>query len=230
MSNEFELVGEIRNDVGKGASRRLRRENKIPAILYGGGKDSVSMVLDHDRVVHQLEREAFFSHILDVRIGSDVEKAVLRDVQRHPHKPRLLHLDLQRVSATEKLHMHVPLHFVNENIAPGVKTGGGIVSHLMADVEIACLPSNLPEYIEVDVSGLDIGDVLHLSDLKLPQGVEIPALAHDEEGEHDQPVVTIHLPRAVVEAEEEAAPAEEAAPGEVPVVGSEAETGAEEEK
>lgn len=220
MSNEFELVAEIRTDAGKGASRRLRRSGKLPAILYGGDKEPVSIMLDHDVVVHQLEREAFFSHILDVRIGGEnTEKAILRDVQRHPHKVRLLHIDLQRVSATEKLYMHVPLHFTNEDVAPGVKQGGGIVSHLMSDVEIACLPGDLPEYIEVDVSTLNVGDVLHLSDLKLPPGVEITALAHDE-GEHDQPVVSIHLPRAAVE-EEGAPEAPEAAAGEAEEAGEE---------
>ncbi len=220
MANNFELVGEIRNDVGKGASRRLRRADKVPAIMYGAGKPPVNVVFDHHKVMNQLRHEAFFSRILDIRIGSETEKAILRDVQRHASKPRIQHLDFQRVSATEKLHMHVPLHFINEDIAPGVKIGGGLVSHLMSDVEIACLPANLPEYIEVDVSALGIGDVIHLSGLKLPAGVEIPALAH-EDGEHDQPVVTVYIPRAVVETE--AALVVEAAAGAPAAAGAEAE-------
>lgn len=214
MAISFELVGEIRNDTGRGASRRLRRADKVPAIVYGAGKAPVNVVFDHDSVVNHLRHEAFFSHILDIKVGGESEKAILRDVQRHPSKPRVLHMDFQRISATEKLHMRIPLHFTNEDKAPGVKVGGGLVSHLMTDVEIACLPANLPEYIEVDVSALEVGDVLHLSDLKLPSGVELPALAHDDE-EYDLPVVTIYIPRAAVEAE--AAPTT----AEVPVIGAE---------
>lgn len=220
MANIFELTGEIRNDLGRGASRRLRRADKVPAIMYGAGKPPVSLVFDHHKVMNQLRHEAFFSHILDIRIGGETEKAVLRDVQRHASKPRIQHLDFQRVSATEKLHMNVPLHFINEAIAPGVKVSGGLVSHLMSHVEVACLPADLPEYIEVDVAALDVGDVIHLSDLKLPAGVEIPALAHDDDGEHDQPVVTVYIPRAVVETE--AAPAAAAAEGASAAEGAEA--------
>lgn len=224
MASNFELVGEIRNDTGKGASRRLRRADKVPAIMYGAGKPPVNVVFEHHNVVNHLRHEAFFSHILDIKVGNETEKAILRDVQRHPSKPRILHLDFQRVSATEKLHMRIPLHFINEDKAPGVKVGGGLVSHLMTDVEIACLPANLPEYIEVDVSALDVGDVIHLSNLKLPSGVELPALAHGDE-EHDHPVVTVYIPRAAVETE--AAPAAEAAAegaeGAAPAAGGEAE-------
>jgi large subunit ribosomal protein L25 len=199
MSINYELNAAIRHDMGKGASRRLRREKKIPAVLYGAGKEVVSLALDHDAVLHSLENEAFYSHILNISVDGTVEKAVLKDLQRHPHKPVLLHLDLQRVSETEKLRIHVPLHFIGEDKAPGVKLSGGVISHLMVDVEISCFPKDLPEYLEVDVANLELNDALHLSDIKTVEGVEIVALAH---GELDQPVVSIHMPRAAIEVEE----------------------------
>jgi len=209
MKETFELIAEQRNDMGKGASRRLRRANKIPGVIYGAGKPAQSLMLDHNAVSRHLEHEAFYSHILSVKVDGQEEKAVLRDLQRHPSKPRILHLDLQRVSATEKLRMRVPLHFLGEDIAPGVKTSGGIVSHLLSDAEILCLAADLPEFIEVDLSELKLGEAVHLSDIKLPAGVELVALAHD----NDQSVATIHLPRAAVEeAKAEAAPVEGAAP------------------
>ncbi|MEO7557681.1 MAG: 50S ribosomal protein L25/general stress protein Ctc [Gammaproteobacteria bacterium] len=209
MKETFELIAEQRNDMGKGASRRLRRANKIPGVIYGAGKPAQSLTLDHNAVSRHLEHEAFYSHILNVKIDGQEEKVVLRDLQRHPSKPRILHLDLQRVSATEKLRMRVPLHFIGEDIAPGVKTSGGIVSHLLSDAEVLCLAADLPEFIEVDLSELKLGDAVHLSDIKLPAGVEFVALAHD----NDQSVATIHLPRAAVEeAKAEPTPVEGAAP------------------
>lgn len=215
MSVSFELEAQARSDQGKGASRRLRRAGKIPAILYGGGKDPVSLELWHDPVMHSLENEAFYSHILNVKVDGKVDRAVIKDLQRHPYKPTLLHLDLQRVSETEKLRMNVPLHFIGEDIAPGVKQNDGIVSHLVNEVEISCLPKHLPEYLEVDISNLDVNETLHLSDIRLPEGVELIQLSHG--AEYDLPVVSIHLPRAAVEEEAaEAAPEEggEAAPSE----------------
>ncbi|MEO5702279.1 MAG: 50S ribosomal protein L25/general stress protein Ctc [Gammaproteobacteria bacterium] len=209
MAENFELMAEQRNDLGKGASRRLRRANKIPGVIYGGEQAAQSLTLDHNAVARHLEHEAFYSHILTVMIDGQEQKAVLRDLQRHPSKPRILHLDLQRVSATEKLRMRVPLHFIGEDVAPGVKQSGGIVSHLLSDAEVLCLAADLPEFIEVDLSELKLGDAVHLSDLKLPAGVELVALTHD----HDQSVASIHLPRAAVEeVKTEVAPVE----GEVP--------------
>lgn len=207
MAQNFELIAEQRNDMGKGASRRLRRANKIPGVIYGGDQAAQSLTLDHNSVSRHLEHEAFYSHILSVMIDGKEQKAILRDLQRHPSKPRILHLDLQRVSATEKLRMRVPLHFIGADIAPGVKQSGGIVSHLLNDAEILCLAANLPEFIEVDLSQLKLGDAVHLSDLKLPEGVELVALAH----EHDQSVATIHLPRAAVEEAKTEAVASDAA-------------------
>ncbi len=201
MKVSFELDAEVRNDLGKGASRRLRRRGKLPAILYGGGEAPLPLQLDHDAVMHKLEHEAFYSHILTVRVDGQEVKAVLKDLQRHPYKPAVLHMDLQRISETEKLRMHVPLHFVGEDVAPGVKQQGGIISRLVTEVEITCLPKHLPEYIEVDVSNLKVNESLHLSDLTVPEGVELVELMQGPE--HDLPVVSIHLPRSAVEASEE---------------------------
>ena len=213
MSVDFNVTAETRKDVGKGASRRLRHAGKIPGVIYGGGKDALSLIMDHDNILHHLEHEAFYSHVLSVNIDGKTEKAVLKDVQRHPSKPKVLHVDFQRVSETEKIHMHVPLHFINEEIAPGVKVGGGLVSHLMSGVDIQCLAKNLPEYLEVDLASLESGESLHLSDIPLPEGVEIPALAQGPD--HDLPIVSIHTKKGGAE-EEEAPAAGEAAAGEEP--------------
>jgi len=199
MSLNFELEASIRQDLGKGASRRLRHDNKVPAIIYGGNAPPMALVMEHNKVMHSLENEAFYSHILTIKIDGKAEKAVLKDLQRHPYKPAILHLDLQRVNADEKLRMNVPLHFIGEDVAPGVKQAGGVISHLINDVEIACLPRDLPEFIEVDVSGLELNETLHLSDLKLTSGVDLVELQHGPE--HDQPVVSIHLPRGAKESD-----------------------------
>ena len=162
MSVDFNITTETRKDVGKGASRRLRHANKVPGIIYGAKKDAVKIMMDHDEILHHLEHEAFYSHILSLKIDGAEEKAVLKDVQRHPSKPKILHVDFQRVSETDKIHMHVPLHFINGDIAPGIKIGGGMISHLMSSVDIACLAKNLPEYLEVDLINMQVGDSLHL--------------------------------------------------------------------
>jgi len=209
MSVTFELDAEVRTDTGKGASRRLRHTGKIPAIIYGGGKDPLSLTMDHSKLFHALENEAFYSHILTVNVDGKGEKVILRDLQRHPSKPTVMHADFQRISATEKMTMTVPLHFENEDIAIGVKDEGGMISHNATDVEVSCLASNLPEYLTVDVATLELGQSLHLSDITLPEGVELVQLNHD----HDLAIVTIHKPRAAaveedVVAEEGAAAAE----------------------
>lgn len=224
MAISFELNAEPRTDTGKGASRRLRHAGKVPAIMYGSKKDPESLTLSHHEIIRNLEHEAFYSHILTVKVGSDETQAVLRDLQRHPSKPFILHMDLQRVSATETLKMLVPVHLTGEEEAVGVKAGG-LVSHDSTEVLIECLPKDLPEFIEVDISALDIGDSLHLSDLKLSDGVALVELARGEG--HDQSVVSIHVKRVVEEVEEVAA-VEEAAAAE----GEEAkpEGGAEDEK
>lgn len=199
MQESFEINAELRTDKGKGASRRLRRTDKVPAIIYGGKEDPQSLTIKHNELLMHLEHEAFYSHILGVNVDGKTEKAVLRDVQRHPSKPRVLHVDFLRVSETEKLRMNVPLHFINEEASTGVKQQGGVVSHLNAEVEVSCLAKDLPEYIEVDLASLELGHSIHLSELKLPSGVELVELSHGDA--HDQAIVNIHKAKKVVEEE-----------------------------
>lgn len=204
----FTVTATSRKDEGKGASRRLRREGKFPGVIYGAHQAAVSVTLDHNEMMNNLKNEAFYSHILNITIDGKAEQAVLKDLQRHPAKPVLLHADFLRISATEKLRMHVPLHFVGGDVAPGVKLGGGIVAHSLTDVEVSCLPKDLPEYIEVDLSKLELGQMVHMSELKLPAGVTLVALAHGD----DQAVGGIQSTRATLAEEETAAaPAEGAA-------------------
>ncbi len=214
MAEDFDLVAEYRDDQGKGASRRLRREGKIPAIIYGAGKPPRALAFDHNKVLKQTESESFYSSVLNVKVGDKSQAAIIKDLQRHPAKRQILHMDLQRVVEDEEIRMNVPLHFLNETTAPGVKEGGK-VSHLMSDVEIVCLPKHLPEYLEVDIGELGLDDMLHLSDIKLPEGVEIPELQQGPE--HDQAIVAIHIIKAApIEEEEAEADAAPVAEGEVP--------------
>jgi large subunit ribosomal protein L25 len=208
MSVDFNINAESRTDVGKGASRRLRHAGKVPGIIYGSGKDPVSFTVVHSDLMHHLEHEAFYSHILTVTIDGKAQKAVLKDLQRHPAKPRILHVDFLRVGANDTIHMQVPVHFINEEDSIGVKAGG-LVSHLMTTIEITCKASDLPEYLQVDIADLDVGASLHLSDIDLPKGVAITALTHG--ADHDLPVVSIHAPRGGGDEEEETAAPEAAA-------------------
>lgn len=203
MQNKFEVTAEPRSMQGKSASRRLRRAGKVPAILYGAGKEPASIQLDHNEMLLHTEHEAFYSHILTLKFaGGADEKVVLKAMQRHPVRPAILHVDFLRINETEELTLRVPLHFLNEDTAPAVKTQGGIVSHHMSDLEIMCLPKDLPEYIEVDLMNVGIGETIHLSDLKLPAGVRVAVIVHG--GDPMQPVVSMNAPKA---AAEEAAPA-----------------------
>jgi large subunit ribosomal protein L25 len=195
MSTDFELAASVREDLGKGATRRLRKENKVPAVVYGAGLDPVSITLGHDELFHSTENEAFFSHIVTISVGKKKEKVIIKALQRHPSKSRLMHADFIRVSMKEKLKVNVPLHFIGEDVAPGAKEGG-VVTHEMVDIEILCLPGDLPEYIEVDISELNIGSSLHLSDIQLPKGLEIVALGQGEA--HDGQVVSIQANRAAL--------------------------------
>jgi len=212
MSVDFTLNAELRNeqDLGKGASRRLRKMGKVPAVIYGGGKDAVSVTLDHDSLIHSLEQEAFYSHILTVDVAGKSQRAILRDLQRHPYKPTVLHMDLLRVREDTAINVHVPLHFLNEDTCPGVKLEGGVISHNTTEVEISCLPKDLPEFIEVDAAELKLNDSLHLSDIKVAEGVTIVELSHGED--HDHVVVSVHVKRA---AEVEPEVTDEVAEGEV---------------
>ena len=199
MTISFEIAAVPRSDAGKGASRRLRRTGLVPGIIYGGHKEPEMISVVHNELLQHLEHEAFYSHILTVDVGGNKQQVVLKDMQRHPSKPFVLHLDLLRITADEKIRVHVPLHFVNESKAPGVKMGGA-VSHQLVDVEVSCLPRDLPEFIEIDMSELQMGDAVHLSEIKLPPGVEIPALA--SEGAEDLVVVNIHGTHVAPEAGE----------------------------
>ena len=214
MADKYDLVAEMRDKQGKGASRRLRRQGKVPAIIYGAGRPPRNLAFDQNKVLKELENEAFYSSILNIKVGDKSQAAVVKDIQRHPAKQQILHMDFQRIVEDEKIRMNVPLHFIGEDVAPGVKTGGGSVSHLMSDVEVSCLPRDLPEFIEVDVSALELNEMLHLSDLKIPDGVEIPALIQGED--QDNAVVSIQVIKQVVV--EDDAPEDEA----VPVEGEEA--------
>jgi len=194
MSQEFVLKAFPRDDQGKGASRRLRREEgKIPAIIYGGDQGATPVSILHNEILKALEKESFFSHILTLDLDGKEESVILKDLQRHPYKPTLIHADFQRVDKDHEIHVNVPLHFLNEESAPAVKLQGGVVSHQMTEVEIICLPQDLPEYIEVDLTDVAMDQVVHLSDLKLPKGVRIAALQQGPE--HDLPVLAIHKPK-----------------------------------
>lgn len=187
----YEFKAEIRTDKGKGASRRLRHEGNVPAILYGGNADAVSLTLDHDKIINAADHEGFYTHILTLHIDGKKHQAILKDVQRHPFKPKITHLDFQRVSAKEELHTNLPIHFLGEE---AVKKAGGVVVHQMNEIEISCLPKDLPEYIEVNVEGLEIGDNIHLSQITAPKGVTFVELTRGED--HDPVLVTVSKPKA----------------------------------
>lgn len=214
MSQEFVIEAFPRGDQGRGASRRLRREErKIPAIVYGGNKEAVSISIWHNELKKALENEAFFSHVLTIELDGKKESVILKDLQRHPYKPLLTHADFLRVDKDHEIHVNVPLHFLNEDTAPAIKLQGGVANHQINEVEVICLPQNLPEFIEVDMSTVEMDQVVHLSDLKLPKGVKVAALLQGED--HDLPVVAIHKPRgAKADEAEDAAEGEEGEEGE----------------
>ena len=202
---------------GRGASRRLRRSGKAPGIVYGGTGEPTQVELDHNALMHALKNEAFHASILTMKLGSKAQEVLLRDVQMHPYRPQVLHIDFQRVDANKKIHMKVPLHFINAELSPAVKDGGAVVSHVLNEIDISCLPKDLPEFIEVDLSSLELSHALKASGLKLPHGVV--ALTHGK----DPVVATAVIPKAIVETEEEtaaAADAAAAAAGAVPAEGA----------
>jgi large subunit ribosomal protein L25 len=199
----FELSAELREDTGKGASRRLRRlADKVPAIIYGANMDPQPLTMIRKDLEKALENEAFFSHVLTINVGGDSQKAILKDLQRHPAKDRVMHADFLRVDENTAVKVNVPIHFINEEKSHGVKMEGGIVQHQVTDIEVSCLPGDIPEYVEVDMIDARIGDIIHLSDIALPAGVTSVALALGED--HDLAVASIIAPRAAVEVEEEA--------------------------
>ena len=207
MSDINSLVAELRQDMGKGASRRLRRlENKVPAVVYGTDKEPESISVLAKELDKSLMNEAFYSHILTLNIEGKSQQVVLKNLQRHPAKALILHADFLRVDANHKIHMTVPLHFTNEAQSKAVKLQGAVISHQMSNVEVACLPKDLPEFIEVDLADIELGQIVHLSDLKLTDGVEIVALTHGDD--HDTAVITVHQPKGVSEDDESAGAAE----------------------
>ena len=223
MSSNFELNAEARSASGTSASRRLRHDNKVPAIVYGAGKGNESLVLDQEQLMHNLGMEAFQSAIIDLKAPGGSQQVILREVQMHPYRPMVLHVDLQRIKASEKLHMKVPLHFEGADVAPGVKVDDGILAHLMTDLDITCLPRDLPEYISLDVSELQMNQSLHVSDIQLPEGVQLTATAFHE---GEDPTVATVTPPKVMEEEIELAEGEEGEvleEGEVPEEGEAAE-------
>ena len=203
MSEDFVLHATNREDAGKGASRRLRRlEGLVPAIVYGGKKKPASISVNHKDLMKQLENEAFFSHIISLVIDDKAEDVILKDLQRHPAKPEIVHADFMRVSKTKKLNTSVPLHFLNEETSKGVKLQGGNIVHNMVQLEISCLPADLPVFIEVDLKDVEVGQVVHISDIQLPKGVTSVALSHGED--HDLPVVAVNKPKGGTDDDEDA--------------------------
>ena len=213
MSDQFEVQAELREDMGKGASRRLRRlADKIPAIIYGGDKDPQPLTIIRKDLEKSLENEAFYSHVLAVKVGGEVQKAILKDLQRHPAKDYVMHADFLRVSDKVALKVNVPIHFINEEACHGVKMEGGMIQHQVTDIEVSCLPANIPEYIEVDMLDVHTGQIVHLSDIALPEGVTSVALALGED--HDLAVASVIAPKGGKDEDEEDVAAAEEAPAE----------------
>ena len=212
MRVSFKFGADLRDMQGKGASRRLRHEGKVPAILYGGHREAQALILDQQNLLTMVGDERFYSSIVQLKIGEQTQEAIVKDIQMHPAKNVVVHIDLQRVVENEMIRIMLPIHFKNESVSPGVKTQGGVVSHMRSDVEITCLPKDLPEFLELDLSGMNLNETKFLSDVPLPSGVTIPELIH-----RNAPVVSIHSPRAeepeAVVAEAAATPAEGAAAG-----------------
>jgi large subunit ribosomal protein L25 len=210
--SDFELNAELRSDMGKGASRRLRRNaDMVPAILYGAGRDPQPLSIAHKDLHKALENEAFFSHIITIKADGKKQEAILKDLQRHPAKDRIMHADFLRIQMDQEITVEVPLHFMNEDSCVGVKQGGGNISHNMSVLEVTCLPGDLPEFIEVDIAELDVGESIHMSELRLPQGLTIPSLQLGDD--HDHMVVSVNAPKRTAESDDDAA-ADDAAGGE----------------
>ncbi|MGB8694224.1 MAG: 50S ribosomal protein L25/general stress protein Ctc [Steroidobacteraceae bacterium] len=233
MRIAFEISAEPRNDQGKGASRRLRHSGKVPAILYGAHAEPTRLSLEHHKVLALSADEKFYSSIISINVGGQKQPAIVKDVQMHPARTAVMHIDLQRVLENEKIRLHLPIHFRGAAASPGVKTQGGVISHHMADIEVVCLPKDLPEFVELDLSAMNLNESLYVADIKVPAGVTISALAHGA----NPPVVSVHAPRvaepeAVVEeaAVAAATPAEGAVAAAAPAAGADAKKGAEAKK
>jgi len=213
MSANFIVEAEVRTGSGTAASRRARRNGQVPVVVYGGGEDEQYLLVDHNKIMLQLAVESFHSALVQLHVGDDLQRAILRDVQMHPYKQQVLHLDFQRVSRKDKITMTVPLHFSGEEDAPGVKVESGIMSHSMTSVDVTCLGSDLPEYVEVDVSALNMGESVSLGDVVLPEGVEFASTVQDSDLELSvASVLAPKKPQTVEDEEVEAVEGEEAAP------------------
>ena len=200
MAQKFDLVADIREVQGKGASRRLRRQGMVPAIIYGAGRPPRSLTFDHNKVVRELENDSFYSSILNIKVGDKAQAAVVKDIQRHPSKRQILHMDFQRIVEDEKIKMNVPIRYLNAEEAPGVREEGGTVTQLISDIEVTCLPKDLPEYFEVDIANLGMNDMLYVADIPVPEGVEIPQLAQGPE--QNKPIVSIqYIKEEIIEEE-----------------------------
>lgn len=197
MSEEFNLIAEMRDDQGKGASRRLRRQGMVPAVIYGAGRDPRNLMFDHNKVLRQLEDPSFYSSILNVKVGEKSRAAIVKDIQRHPSKKQIIHIDLQRIVEDEQIKMQIPIHYLGEEDAVGVKIGGGTVTKIMTELEISCLPKDLPEFLEVDISELELDQMLNVSDISLPKGVEISDIIKEQ----DQAIVSIQEIKEIIEEE-----------------------------
>jgi len=197
MSDEFNLIAEMRDDRGKGASRRLRHQGKVPAIIYGAGREPRALMFDHNKVLRELENASFYSSILTIKVGDKSRAAIVKDIQRHPSKKQILHIDLQRIVEDEKIRMQIPIHFLGEEEAVGVKIGGGSVSRLMTEIEVSCFPKDLPEFLEVDISELELDQMLYVSNISLPKGVEVSEILLEQ----DQAIVSIHEIKEIIEEE-----------------------------
>jgi len=198
MTDLFTLEAEVRTDLGKGASRRLRHANKVPAILYGEGQEPVSVTLEHKNVYRAQQEEAFYSHVLTLNVDGKPVECLLKDMQRHPYKQLVMHLDFLRIDATHAVHVNAPIHFINEEAA---EKKGGKIAHNMNEIAVSCLPADIPEFIEVDVAGLEVGQTLHLSDVTLPKGVSSDELAKGED--HDQAVASLNAPKVAKDEDED---------------------------
>ena len=209
MSDQFEITAEVREDMGKGASRRLRRlADQVPAIIYGGKKDPQPLTLIRKDLEKALENEAFYSHVLTINVGKSKEKAILKDLQRHPARDSVMHADFLRVDDKTMVKVNVPIHFLNEDNCHGVKVEGGMIQHQATDVEVQCLPGDIPEYLEVDMLNVATGQIVHLSEITLPEGVTSMALALGDD--HDLAIASVNAPKGTADDDEEAAPAEDA--------------------
>ncbi len=208
MSDQFEVQAELREDTGKGASRRLRRlADKVPAIIYGGDKDPQSLTLVRKDIEKSLESEAFYSQVLQVNVAGEVQKAILKDLQRHPAKNNVMHADFLRINEKVAIKVNVPIHFLNEEDCAGVKMEGGMIQHQATDIEVSCLPGDIPEYIEVDMLEVITGQIVHLSEVNLPEGVTSVALSLGED--HDLAIASVVAPKGTIDEDEETVEVEE---------------------